>query len=206
MRRVGLIDITVGNATRLGASQRSATRRCASHHIATQRANRRGHPAVLARLAQTVTLKRLWLRDGHVQRAHSLSPNPRRNASPICPDLIYDRQRDRFVWAFVNGALGHWFSSLTVPLALPFYANRILKGSADTWRPEWPARSHSLGHDRTSRFVTAEASSFIQIEAHCAVQRIAKRSASRPSWWAPRQVQVPGLVQIAGLGERGRAR
>ena len=65
----------------------STTRRCASHHIATQRENRWGHPAVLARLAQTVTLKRLWLRDGHVQRAHSLSPNPRRNASLICPDL-----------------------------------------------------------------------------------------------------------------------
>jgi hypothetical protein len=48
MRRVGLIDITVGNATRLGASQRSTTRRCASHHIATQRANRWGHPAALA--------------------------------------------------------------------------------------------------------------------------------------------------------------
>jgi hypothetical protein len=30
--------------------------------------------------------------------------------------------------------------------------------------------------------------------------------ASNPSWWTPRQVQVPGLVQIAGLGERGRAR
>src|SRR6476620_3707895 len=44
MRRVGLIDITVGNAARLGASQRSTTRRCASHHIATQRANRWGHP------------------------------------------------------------------------------------------------------------------------------------------------------------------
>jgi transposase InsO family protein len=25
------------------------------------------------------------------RRAHSLSPNPRRTASPICPDLIYDR-------------------------------------------------------------------------------------------------------------------
>src|SRR5580693_9987272 len=34
---VGLIDITVGNAARLGASQRSTTRRCASHHIAAQR-------------------------------------------------------------------------------------------------------------------------------------------------------------------------
>jgi hypothetical protein len=44
MRRVGVIDITVGNATRLGASQRSTTRRCASHHIATQRASRWGHP------------------------------------------------------------------------------------------------------------------------------------------------------------------
>src|SRR6202007_2297962 len=44
MGRVGLIDITVGNAARLGASQRSTTRRCASHHIATQRANRWGHP------------------------------------------------------------------------------------------------------------------------------------------------------------------
>ena len=30
--------------------------------------------------------------------------------------------------------------------------------------------------------------------------------ASNPSWWTPRQVQVPGLVQIAGLGERGCAR
>jgi hypothetical protein len=59
----------VGNATRLGASQRSTARRCASHHITTQRANRWGHPAALARLARTVTLKRLWLRDGHVQRA-----------------------------------------------------------------------------------------------------------------------------------------
>jgi hypothetical protein len=44
MRRVGLIDITVGNAARLGASQRSSTRRCASHHIATQGASRWGHP------------------------------------------------------------------------------------------------------------------------------------------------------------------
>jgi len=43
MRRVGLIDITVGNAARLGASQRSTMRRCASHHIATQRASRWGY-------------------------------------------------------------------------------------------------------------------------------------------------------------------
>jgi hypothetical protein len=87
----GAATITVGNATRLGASQRSTTRRCASHHIATQRANRWGHPAALVRLARTVILKRLGLRDGHVQRAHSLSPNHGWNASPICPDLIYDR-------------------------------------------------------------------------------------------------------------------
>jgi hypothetical protein len=39
--RVGPVDITVGNAARLGASQRSTTRRCASLHIATQRASRR---------------------------------------------------------------------------------------------------------------------------------------------------------------------
>jgi hypothetical protein len=67
MRRVGLIDITVGNAARLGAPQRSTTRRCASHHIATQRASRWDIPAALARLARTVppqALKRLWLRDG----------------------------------------------------------------------------------------------------------------------------------------------
>src|SRR6266566_9283609 len=68
MRRVGLIDITVGNATRLGASQRSATRRSASHHIATQRLSRWGSPAARARLARTVPLKRLWLRDGHMKR------------------------------------------------------------------------------------------------------------------------------------------
>ena len=68
MRRVGLIDITVGNAARFGASQRSTTRRCASHHIATQRASRWGNPGGLARLARTVRLKRLWLRGGHMKR------------------------------------------------------------------------------------------------------------------------------------------
>ena len=52
MRRVGLIDITVGNATRLGATLRP--RRCASHHIATQRLSRWGSPAARARLARTV--------------------------------------------------------------------------------------------------------------------------------------------------------
>jgi hypothetical protein len=39
MGRVGLIDVTVGNAARLGASQRSTTRRCASHHIAPRPSN-----------------------------------------------------------------------------------------------------------------------------------------------------------------------
>jgi hypothetical protein len=69
MRRVGLIDITVGNATRLGASQRSTTRRCASHHIATQRASRWGHPGGSRALsADGPRLKRLWLRDGHAKR------------------------------------------------------------------------------------------------------------------------------------------
>jgi hypothetical protein len=58
MGRVGLVDITVGNAARLGASQRSTTRRCASHHIATQRESRWDIPAALARLARTVRLKR----------------------------------------------------------------------------------------------------------------------------------------------------
>src|SRR6266404_9776991 len=48
--------------------ERSATRRCASHHIATQRLSRWGSPAARARLARTVPLKRLWLRDGHVKR------------------------------------------------------------------------------------------------------------------------------------------
>jgi hypothetical protein len=44
MRRVGVIDTTVGNAARLGASQRSTMRRCASHHIVTQRVSRWGNP------------------------------------------------------------------------------------------------------------------------------------------------------------------
>ena len=49
-RRVisGTLHITVGSAARLGASQRFTTRRCASHRIATQRANRWGHPALSA--------------------------------------------------------------------------------------------------------------------------------------------------------------
>jgi hypothetical protein len=67
MGRVGLIDITVGNAARLGASQRSTTRRCASHHITTQRASRWGHPGgsrAFSADGPPQALKRLWLRDG----------------------------------------------------------------------------------------------------------------------------------------------
>src|ERR1700737_3326867 len=67
MRRVGLIDITVGNAARLGASQRSTTRPCASHHIATQRASRWGHPGGFRAFSADgppQALKRLWRRDG----------------------------------------------------------------------------------------------------------------------------------------------
>src|ERR1700751_2950482 len=67
MGRVGLIDITVGNAARLGASQRSTTRRCASHHIATQRASRWGHPGssrAFSADGPPQALKLLWLRDG----------------------------------------------------------------------------------------------------------------------------------------------
>jgi hypothetical protein len=56
MRRVGLIDIMVGNAaclgTSLGASQRSTTRRCASQHIATHARAAGDIPAPLARLAR----------------------------------------------------------------------------------------------------------------------------------------------------------
>jgi len=61
---VGLIDITVGNAARLGASQRS-TRDAARRTTSLRNARAAGHiPAAFARLARTVRLKRLWLRDG----------------------------------------------------------------------------------------------------------------------------------------------
>lgn len=89
MRRVGLIDITVGNARRLGASQRSATRRCASQHIATQRLSRWGSPAACARLARTGP-PQAPLRLGHdasLEQAgaqHSLSPVTPRGRSDDC--------------------------------------------------------------------------------------------------------------------------
>ncbi len=56
--------------------ERSATRRCASHHIATQRLSRWGSPAARARLARTVPLKRLWLRDGHVSEIRERMNSP----------------------------------------------------------------------------------------------------------------------------------
>jgi hypothetical protein len=68
MRRVGLIDITVGNATRLGASQRSATRRCASQHIATHRyatLEPLGKPGGSHAFSADGPLNRLWLRDAY---------------------------------------------------------------------------------------------------------------------------------------------
>jgi hypothetical protein len=57
--------VTVGNAARLGASQRSTTRRCASPHIATQRLSRWGSPAARARLARTVPPQAPVLRDAY---------------------------------------------------------------------------------------------------------------------------------------------
>src|SRR5260370_20596261 len=44
MGSVELIVVTVVNAAPIVASHRSSTRRCASHHIVTQRASRWGHP------------------------------------------------------------------------------------------------------------------------------------------------------------------
>ncbi|MEH2571699.1 hypothetical protein [Bradyrhizobium sp. AZCC 1708] len=60
MRRVGLIDITVGNATRLGASQRS-TLRVATHRYATLEPL--GKPGGSRAFSSDAPLDRLWLRD-----------------------------------------------------------------------------------------------------------------------------------------------
>lgn len=68
MRRVGLIDITVGNAARLGASQRSTTRRCASHHVAPHRyatPEPLGKPGGSRAFSPDAPLNRLWLRDAY---------------------------------------------------------------------------------------------------------------------------------------------
>src|ERR1700738_1878625 len=89
MRRVGLIDITVGTAPRRIATFHHATLRVAPHRYATREPL--GTPGG----------SRAFSADGHPQAPVAprrscaartfLSPNPGRNASPICPDLIYDR-------------------------------------------------------------------------------------------------------------------
>jgi uncharacterized membrane protein YfcA len=38
--------------------------------------------------------------------------------------------------AFVNGALGYGFSSLTVPVSLVFYANRVLNSNGISANPD----------------------------------------------------------------------
>ena len=63
MRRVGLIDITVGNATRLGASQRSATLRVAIHRYATLEPL--GKPGGSRAFSTDAPLNRLWLKDAY---------------------------------------------------------------------------------------------------------------------------------------------
>jgi hypothetical protein len=71
MRRVGLIDITVGNA---GASaHRNVPPRDAARRTTSLRNARAAGdiPVGLARLARTVRLKRLWLRAGHMKRMNS---------------------------------------------------------------------------------------------------------------------------------------
>jgi hypothetical protein len=74
--------MTVGNATRLGASQRSTPRRCVSHHIATQRVNRWGTPGG----------SRAFSADGHPQAPVLVAQSwAECITSPICPDLVYDR-------------------------------------------------------------------------------------------------------------------
>jgi hypothetical protein len=65
MGRVGLIDITVGNAARLGAHRNVPPRDAARRTTSLRNARAAGHfPAAFARLARTVRLKRLWLREG----------------------------------------------------------------------------------------------------------------------------------------------
>jgi hypothetical protein len=62
-RCVGLIDITVGNATRLDASQRSATLRVATHRYATLEPL--GKPGGSRAFSADAPLNRLWLRDAY---------------------------------------------------------------------------------------------------------------------------------------------
>src|ERR1700726_962042 len=62
-----------------------------------RRATPPSHPAVVHELSQRDTDAFIFgerctgLPRRRTSRAHSLPPNPRRTASPICPDLIYDR-------------------------------------------------------------------------------------------------------------------
>ena len=63
IRRVGLVDVTAGNATRLGASQRSATLRVATHRYATLEPL--GKPGGSRAFRADAPLNRLWLRDAY---------------------------------------------------------------------------------------------------------------------------------------------
>jgi hypothetical protein len=63
MRRVGLIDITVGNAARLGASQRSATLGVAPHRYATLEPL--GKPGGSRAFSADGLPNRLWFRDAY---------------------------------------------------------------------------------------------------------------------------------------------
>src|SRR3984893_6239356 len=68
-------------------------------HCCVRRATPPSHPAVVHELSQRDTDAFIFgercadLPRRRTSRAHSLPPNPRRTASPICPDLIYDRHK-----------------------------------------------------------------------------------------------------------------
>ena len=65
MGRVGLIDITVGNAARLGASTfHHATLRVAPHRYATREPLGTSWRLSRVYASSAQALKRLWLRDG----------------------------------------------------------------------------------------------------------------------------------------------
>jgi transposase InsO family protein len=67
----------------------SIRRECLDHIIVSGEAHLRGirtHTSILGEGCTGLARRRS-------RRAHSLSPNPGRAASPICPDLIYDRHR-----------------------------------------------------------------------------------------------------------------
>ena len=91
LHHVGVVDETRRtyrhHATRRASAHRKFRHAMlrASHHIATQRLSRWGSPAARARLARTVPLKRLWLRDGHVIVVR-LEPARRRRIFARCPN------------------------------------------------------------------------------------------------------------------------